>query len=95
LGGSFASVGGPLSAPQARRLITITTKKAGRPLWVMNVALQCLRDVCYSTNSGTKADILEPTLRAMCGRLRVGKSFFHDSRLGRCSHVFGLLVRYT
>jgi hypothetical protein len=26
---------------------------------------------------------------------RVGKSFFHDGRLGRCSHVFGLLVRYT
>ena len=27
---------------------------------------------------------------AMCGRLRVGKSFFHVCSLGRCSHVFGL-----
>ena len=32
---------------------------------------------------------------AMCGRLRVGKSFLHACRLGRCSHVFGLLVRHT
>ena len=30
-------------------------------------------------------------LSAMCGRLRVGKSFLHVCRLGRCSHVFGLL----
>jgi hypothetical protein len=34
----------------------------------------------------------ETTLRAMCGRLRVGKSYFHR---GRSSHVFGLLVRFT
>ena len=34
-------------------------------------------------------------LCAMCGRLRVGKSFLHACRLGRCSHVFGLLVRHT
>ena len=27
----------------------------------------------------------------MCGRLRVGKSFLHVWRLGRSSHVFGLL----
>ena len=31
----------------------------------------------------------------MCGRLRVGKSFLHVCSLGRCSHVFGLLVRHT
>jgi transposase len=31
--------------------------------------------------------------RAMCGRLRVGKSFV--SSIGRCSHVFGLLMRLT
>jgi len=30
------------------------------------------------------------SLSAMCGRLRVGKSFFHVCSLGRCSHVFGL-----
>jgi aryl-alcohol dehydrogenase-like predicted oxidoreductase len=27
---------------------------------------------------------------AMCGRLRVGKSFLHVCSIGRCSHVFGL-----
>ena len=30
------------------------------------------------------------TLRAMCGRLRVGKDFLHVCSIGRCSHVFGL-----
>ena len=30
-----------------------------------------------------------------CGRLRVGKSFLHACSIGRCSHVFGLLVRHT
>jgi hypothetical protein len=30
---------------------------------------------------------------AMCGRLRVGKDFFHVCSIGRCSHVFGLLMR--
>ena len=30
-------------------------------------------------------------LSAMCGRLRVGKSFLHVCSIGRCSHVFGLL----
>ena len=34
-------------------------------------------------------------LCAMCGRLRVGKSFLHACSIGRCSHVFGLLVRHT
>ena len=29
-------------------------------------------------------------LCAMCGRLRVGKSFLHVCSIGRCSHVFGL-----
>src|SRR4029077_2189332 len=27
-------------------------------------------------------------LGAMCGRLRVGKSFLHVSSIGRCSHVW-------
>jgi len=27
---------------------------------------------------------------AVCGRLRVGKSFLHVGSIGRCSHVFGL-----
>src|SRR5512144_232801 len=33
-------------------------------------------------------------LRAMCGRLRVGNNFLHVCIIGRCSHVFGLLVRH-
>jgi hypothetical protein len=37
----------------------------------------------------------EMTLSAMCGRLRVGKSFFHVCSIGRRSHVFGLLARHT
>ncbi len=32
---------------------------------------------------------------AMCGRLRVGKSFLHVCSIGRCSHVFGLWMRFT
>ena len=35
------------------------------------------------------------TQRAMCGRLRVGKGFLHECSIGRCGHVFGLLVRFT
>ena len=37
----------------------------------------------------------ELTRWAMCGRLRVGKSFFHVCSIGRCGHVFGLLERFT
>jgi transposase len=32
---------------------------------------------------------------AMCGRLRVGKDFLYVAGLGRSSHVFGLLARFT
>src|SRR6516165_9033813 len=34
-------------------------------------------------------------LRAMCGRLRVGKGLLHACSIGRSSHVFGLLARHT
>jgi hypothetical protein len=37
----------------------------------------------------TLGRLMDP-LRAMCGRLRVGKNFLHVCSLGRCSHVFGL-----
>src|ERR1035441_4859913 len=37
----------------------------------------------------------ECPLCAMCGRLRVGKGFLHVCSIGRCSHVFGLLVRHA
>jgi hypothetical protein len=41
------------------------------------------------------ADALMMRDYAMCGRLRVGKSFLHVCRIGRCSHVFGLFARFT
>ena len=31
----------------------------------------------------------------MCGRLRVGKDIRHECSIGRSSHVFGLLMRFT
>jgi hypothetical protein len=31
----------------------------------------------------------------LCGRLRVSKGFLHECSIGRCSHVFGLSVRFT
>ena len=30
----------------------------------------------------------------MCGRLRVGKDFFHVCSIGRCAHVFGLCAAH-
>jgi len=43
------------------------------------------------SESGQNVATPRMTLSAMCGRLRVGKSFLHVcSSLGRCSHVFGL-----
>jgi hypothetical protein len=33
---------------------------------------------------------VEGLLRAMCGRLRVGKKNLHVAAFGRSSHVFGL-----
>ena len=43
----------------------------------------------------TFATLLSTSESGMCGRLRVGKSFLHVCSIGRCSHVFGLLVRHT
>jgi IS5 family transposase len=39
-------------------------------------------------------DRLRPK-NAICGRLRVGKSFFTSCSIGRCRHVFGLSLRFT
>src|SRR5665811_411961 len=49
----------------------------------------------YAPNSDRFLRRSEMTLCAMCGRLRVGKGFLHVCSIGRCSHVFGLLVRHT
>jgi hypothetical protein len=53
------------------------------------------RDVCNTLKNRHRQGITAGPKGAMCGRLRVGKSFFHACSIGRCSHVFGLLVRFT
>ena len=42
------------------------------------------------TTSGPSRGFAVSLRSAMCGRLRVGKSFLHVCSIGRCSHVFGL-----
>ena len=54
-----------------------------------------LNNVRYACDSDHSRYEFELTLRAMCGRLRVGKDFLHERSIGRCSHVFGLLMRFT
>ena len=53
-----------------------------------------LRRPVSGFNSGQTRVRSDCPLSAMCGRLRVGKSFLHVCSIGRCSHVFGLLVRH-
>jgi hypothetical protein len=50
-------------------------------------------NVRFTPKTGQTASILVGPIRAMCGRLRVGKENLHVAGLGRCSHVFGLLAR--
>jgi hypothetical protein len=52
-------------------------------------------DVRFAPNATELLRGSEMTLWAMCGRLRVGKGFLHECSIGRSSHVFGLLVRFT
>jgi hypothetical protein len=47
-------------------------------------------NVRYAFNSNESVRRNEPTPCAMCGRLRVGKSFLQVCSIGRRSHVFGL-----
>jgi hypothetical protein len=54
-----------------------------------------LNNVRYASDSDHSRYESELTLWAMCGRLRVGKDFLHERSIGRCSHVFGLLMRFT
>src|SRR5665648_350356 len=54
-----------------------------------------LNNVRFPPNSDRQPSRDRLTLCAMCGRLRVGKGFLHVCSIGRCSHVFGLLVRHT
>ena len=52
-------------------------------------------DVRFTPESGHGSAVIACPLWAMCGRLRVGKDFLHERSIGRCSHVFGLLMRFT
>jgi len=52
-------------------------------------------DVRFTPESGHSPTRSGCLLWAMCGRLRVGKDFLHERSIGRCSHVFGLLMRFT
>jgi hypothetical protein len=53
------------------------------------------RPVRYAPESGLERSFGVGQLRAMCGRLRVGKENLHVAGLGRCGHVFGLLARFA
>jgi hypothetical protein len=48
-----------------------------------------------SPTTGGSTVVAGCRLRAMCGRLRVGKDFLHERSIGRSIHVFGLLMRLT
>src|SRR5260370_41219794 len=51
--------------------------------------------LAYGKIARGMAEMGQKLLRAMCGRLRVGKDFLHERSIGRCSHVLGLLMRFT
>ncbi len=51
--------------------------------------------VRFNSDSDRQPSNRDLALRAMCGRLRVGKENLHVAGLGRCSHVFGLLMRFA
>jgi hypothetical protein len=43
-----------------------------------------------------EAEVQPRPIRAMCGRLPVGKGFAERfCKIGRCGHVFDLLLRYA
>jgi hypothetical protein len=65
------------------------TKKSEGPLRVIHVGFT-MAHFRLSRDSGGIADIAPFRIRAMCGRLRVGKRNLHVCSIGRCSHVFGL-----
>jgi hypothetical protein len=52
-------------------------------------------NVRFAPNATEMLRCREVTRSAMCGRLRVGKGNLHVAGLGRCSHVFGLLARFS
>jgi hypothetical protein len=60
----------------------------------ISAEIRRLRHVRSAPNNGLMSDIEAGRFRAMCGRLRVGKENLHERSIGRCSHVFGLLMRF-
>src|SRR5262249_33877981 len=70
------------AAPKGQSTITTQYRRMEeldpRPLWVSFASfLARSTGVCLSPNSGGIADIRQPPLGAMCGRLRVGKKNLH------------------
>jgi hypothetical protein len=53
--------------------------------------------ICEMTENGNVDLVLgkSPVDPCSAGRLRVGKDFLHERSIGRRSHVFGLLMRFT
>ena len=83
---NLAAMGGEGSQVQADETYHGNTSELSRS-YRKGLAMYSVR---LAPRSSRKADIRKPPLRAMCGRLRVGKSFLHVCSIGRCSHVFGL-----
>ena len=67
---------------------------AGRRIELASLAQMRLAADVRCCNRQKRTSFERP-LWAMCGRLRVGKSFLHVCSIGRCSHVFGLWMRFT
>ena len=88
--GSYQMLLGTFTASDSRRLCR------------QNVRFGSKADICsakrhvrFTPESGHSQCNSVCPLCAMCGRLRVGKNFLYVCSIGRCSHVFGLLVRHT
>jgi hypothetical protein len=85
----------PERGAQGRRYSSHTLRRGHLIPWGASSKSILSSDVRYCTNSGRRADLVLGPLSAMCGRLRVGKSFLHVGSIGRCSRVFGLYMRFT
>ena len=82
-----------VTAPPSRSRLYLATRKVRDKSTESFQA--CTRRVRYTPIADVSLRRSEPPLRAMCGRLRVGKDFLHECSIGRCGHVFGLRMRFT
>src|SRR5258708_36874368 len=76
------------------RLLPSSGARQARHILLKRESAAYLSSARLPPNSDRIANISAGPSRAMCGRLRVGKSFLHACSSGRSSHVFGLLVRF-